>query len=135
MPGDFEYGDLPPGCPPDDAIATAFAPAYYYCYTIPPTNADFKPLAATGGARPFRSPEELCQASGISLFRDLKDARGLRAVPKFREMVLVELRIEPTDGVTKPTPNRDRPSHHTFWAYRANKVRETVRPVMPDELR
>jgi hypothetical protein len=133
MPGVYSFQRLPLRCPPEDAANQAIDPAFYFCYGFPPTEADFVPLATRGAARPYRNAEAQCHACGISIFRDIRDAHSLRAVPKFRAMILVAISITPDDGVVKHTANVDHPSHHTFWSYDDAPFRETARMVLLED--
>lgn len=128
MPGEFAFPNRPAPCPPEDATERSIE-AYCFCYSVPPTEDDFVPLATTGAARPFTNLEKECQACGISLYLDIADAHNLGQVPKFREMILVAVEITPSDGVVKHTHTRDRPSHHTLWPYRNAPFRASVRAV------
>jgi hypothetical protein len=129
MPGEFAYENRPAPCPPIDATERSIDQAFCFCYSLPPTEEDFVPLAMTGARRPYSSQEKECQACGISLYVDIADAHNLGQVPKFREMILVAVEITPDDGVVKHTQSRDRPSHHTLWPYTDAPFRATARAI------
>jgi hypothetical protein len=135
MPGEFAFPNLPDNCPPADATERRIEQAFFFCYSVPVTEADFVPLASRGAARPLGSLEKECQACGISLYLDVADARNLAGeIPKFREMILVTVEITPDDGVIKHTQTRDRPSHHTLWPYRDAAFRDNVRAIPAEEV-
>lgn len=124
---EFEYEQMPDNCPPGDASAVELL-AYHFCRAVPPTAEDFIPLMRRGPTRPFNSPEQECQACGVSLFVDRDDAIALAGTsPLFRKRILTVLVITPDDGVVKHTPSVDRASHHTFWPRAGSAFRNSVR--------
>ena len=130
MSGVISFPKLPADCPPTDAAEATIDAAYLFCYSVPVTKADFIPLAESGATRPLRSKEKQCQACGISLYLELRDAQNLaNDIPKFREMILVSIELTPEDGVLKRTSTHDRPSHHTLWQYGDAPFRDSVRVV------
>lgn len=121
---EFEIGRLPDGCPPAEA-APRNAELYHYCSAVPPADIDIVPAITVFPDKDFHPKE--CQAHGISLYGDIRDAMELRKYARFRKMVLTIVTLTEDDGCLQHTPAHDRPSHHTFWPFSQNKIRQNVR--------
>lgn len=57
-----------------------------------------------------------CKSCGVSVFRDTGDLERLaRRVPAYRTKRVAAATLTADLGVTLSTPNRERPSHTTWW--------------------
>ena len=106
---------FPDNCPPDDAEPAAGI-AYRLTHN-PFESRDFLSKREMHPGKRFPDPVKECQANGLSIFRDMKDAERLRrTVPYFRNEVnaIAVGRLSTDLGVTKPT-RPDHPSSHGSW--------------------
>ena len=103
-------------CPPEDA-KPASGIVYYLVRNNPPEEEDFIPgIEKHPHAYAHREKDEVCQAHGFSVFRDINDAlkaektcKGLRGTKTAVGVLTSEC------GLIKKTPSRRRRSHHTWW--------------------
>jgi hypothetical protein len=103
--------DLPKGCPPTDAqdITSDFH-VIRLTQSLPPTDSDFISKRAEMPDATFRVDE--CQARGLSVFTEQKDAINALKLPALRGRHACKLRLKSGAGKIKQT---GRPSHHTWW--------------------
>ena len=92
------YEQLPPQCPPLDAV-----PCVGTYYRIAKGNPD-KVFSGLG--------VDECIARSISLFSEVNDATRRLKLPKFRSANVVEITLQPKDGVIKKTFSD---SHYSWW--------------------
>jgi len=105
---------FPDGCPPTDADP-ARGIAFYLTHN-PVHPRDFWSKRERNPEKRFSDPVRECQANGLSIFRDIEDARRLRRrVSYFRNRAIAVGRLTPDLGVTKATPTVVRSSHCTWW--------------------
>ena len=106
------FEKLPEACPPEDA-----KPAKGRFYRIakgnPADSSDFFSQRKLQPEKVFTgSGVDECIARSISLFYDLSDARKRLVIPKFKHAHIVEVNLEPKDGVMKKTFTG---SHFSWW--------------------
>ena len=102
----------PSNCPPDEA-EDALGVVYRVCSQNPPSQRDFQSHQELGK----QSSGDPCMRCGLSVFRDLAEARHLTVLfPKLGSMVF-RGELKPEQGKVKHTPARQRPSHTTWWPY------------------
>ena len=105
-------GNWPPGCPPADA-EDAYGTVYRVCREDPPAKSDFQSHAELGK----KSGGNNCMRHGLSVFRDLTEARHLtRIFPKLGSLVF-RGELTADHGKVRQTPAKTRPSHTTWWPY------------------
>lgn len=103
-------GHFPASCPPPQAHVAEFE-AFRLVSTAPPSGDDF--VAHSVAGLPFPA-EELCRACGLSVYRDLNDAKRARARYKpLKNKLIARGFIKGTDGVVMQTSTP--PSHYTWW--------------------
>jgi hypothetical protein len=103
---------LPSECPPDAAeTISAERLVYRVVSTFPPSQEDFKSQRAMNPSAVFRGVSE-CQAMGLSVFSDSRDAEKLLKLPKMRGRLLARVRLVEGAGKIQQTST---PSHHTWW--------------------
>lgn len=107
---------FPENCPPSDAqVAEGIA----YRLTHNPFHPqDFQTKREMHPEKRFPDPTRECLANGLSIFRDIEDAKGLRRrVPYFRNEVnaIAVGHLSPEMGVTKATRFGSHSSHCTWW--------------------
>jgi hypothetical protein len=104
--------DLPERCPPL-GVQAADGNFYRLVKNDPPRPADF--LRPRDGGRMF-SDDQLCQASSLSVFGDLADARrAIEIVPGFRRRLIARGTLEAHMGVTLAAPASSGKSHTSWW--------------------
>lgn len=104
--------DWPAHCPPSDA-EDASGMVYRVCKETPPSQRDFQSHQELGK----RSSGDPCMRYGLSVFRDLAEARHLTVLfPQLGSMVF-RGELTPEQGKIKHTPAKQRPSHTTWWPY------------------
>lgn len=103
--------ELPKGCPPPDAqdIAGELT-VIRLTKSLPPTDDDFMSQRAEKPTVVFRVDE--CQARGLSVFTEPKDAVNALKLPALRGRYACALKLRSGAGCIKQT---GRPSHHTWW--------------------
>lgn len=107
--------DLPCGCPPEGAVPTEGV-VYRMTMSEPPQSGDFLSFFELGRPRP-KKPHDLCKYFGLSVYRDLKDARvHQRRFPGTGRFVSIGV-LMPERGVEKLTPSPDRETHTTWWFF------------------
>ena len=105
---------LPEGCPPDDAEEiTAPRVVYRLVRSNPPTGGDFRSQRAENPHRNFRRVTE-CQARGVSVFNNRRDAERQTEIPKLKGLAVCEVDLVAGAGRIKKT---GRSSHYTWWPY------------------
>lgn len=106
---------FPDNCPPEDAKPAA-GTAYRLTHN-PFEPRDFWTKREMHPEKRFSDPITECQANGLSIFRNIEDAKRLRrTVPYFRNETnaIAVGSLSPELGVTKPT-RPDHPSSHCSW--------------------
>ncbi|MBE0508900.1 MAG: hypothetical protein IBX50_19625 [Marinospirillum sp.] len=102
----------PQNCPPIEA-EDADGVVYRVCSQNPPSQRDFQSHEELGK----RSSGDPCMRRGLSVFRDLAEARHLTVLfPKLGSKVF-RGDLSQEQGKVKHTPARQRPSHTTWWPY------------------
>lgn len=110
---EFKYPDhFPPGCPPDDA-EPASGEVYRVVRKTTPDNDDF--MTQHEMNRMHRACQ--CLRRGISVTSEIEDAFHLMRTVSGVGDYIVKKQLSPQDGVMKPTPMKERPSHVTWWAF------------------
>ena len=102
---------FPDRCPPSDARTDSIE-AFRLVGSAPPAPVDFLPLLIEAPHRGF-TPEKLCMACGVSVFRTAADAiRTKNRFKPLRAKHVARGRIEPEDGLILET---GQPTHATWW--------------------
>jgi hypothetical protein len=110
----------PPLCPPDEA-EDANGTVYRITRNDPPIAEDFLSLNELGRRLRHPTASALCRQRGLSVFRNLEDARHhLEAFPALGQYIATG-ELMPTLGKTLPTPTSERPTHTTWWCYEGVK--------------
>lgn len=105
---------LPLGCPPVEAEQiTEPRIVYRIVQGDPPTDDDFWSQQATSPDKLFRGVTE-CQARGLSVFDDLRQARSLLATPRFRGCFVCQVCLTVGSGYIQRTGRRN---HFTWWPF------------------
>ena len=86
------FEQLPPSCPPPEALEKAYEKVFRFVMTNPPTKADFLSHQAKG--KPCPKNIDPCRWSSCSIFQS--KAKALGALPKMKQMFeyLIELCAE-----------------------------------------
>jgi hypothetical protein len=104
--------DFPPDCPPADSEPTTGV-VYRIIEGAASSTQDFEPHAVRFPDRVYPC---LCQAAGLSVFRDREDVGKLqRRVKGLRDKCVAEWQLGPECGLIKATPSKMSPGHHTWW--------------------
>jgi hypothetical protein len=116
MTNDRAFPDhFPAGCPPQDA-APADGVVYRITKNNPPTPEDFLSFYEEGKQLRGNSPVAQCRSRGLSVYREIEDARHqLAALPALGDHIAEGVLTE-QHGVTKLTPTK-RPTHTTWWCF------------------
>ena len=107
---------FPDDCPPDDAKPATGA-AYRLTHN-PFESRDFWTKREEHPEKRFPDPIRECQANGLSIFRNVEDAKKLRRrVAYFRnnKNAIAVGHLSPELGVTKSTGPDHRSSHCSWW--------------------
>ena len=103
-------------CPPEDA-EPASGIVYYLVRNDPPEEEDFIPgIEKHPHVYAHGKKDEVCQAHGFSVFRDINDA--LSAGKRYKSLRGAKTAVGVLTsecGLIKKTPSRSRKSHHTWW--------------------
>lgn len=103
---------FPDSCPPTDAVP-ASGVVYRALLTNPPTEADYRSQAEL---RPHRYSGD-CQATGLSVFRSLKELKRIMGMPnmKRRFKYIGEINLQPQMGKIRNTSSNNSSDHCTLW--------------------
>lgn len=102
---------FPEQCPPAEARQDTLL-VYRLVEGSSPTARDFQPTIVESPHRPF-PPDNLCMTCGVSVFKDLADARRQREKYKpLREKKIARGTVMPADGSVLET---GKPTHVTWW--------------------
>lgn len=104
---------LPEGCPPTGALKiSAELRVFRLVKGCPATLDDFHSQRAGKPGANFKGVTE-CEARGLSVFTDLRDAmeKAMR-LPRFRGFHVCPMRLTAGAGSIQQT---FQPSHHTWW--------------------
>ena len=102
---------LPEECPPDEAEAiTRPQTVFRLVRQNPPSDDDFRSQRALKPNNQFRVPE--CQARGLSVFSQIKDARKQLKMPILKGMLICHVTLDKGAGYILRT---GRQSHLTWW--------------------
>lgn len=115
-----QAGNLPDGCPPDDAV-----PAQGTFYRLASkahalgdntVAGDWNLPLSTPGSQGYRQVD-LCVAHAFSIFDNLGGLLIAReAVPFARKKSVAQVELDPSMGVTKETPTTVwKQGHHSWW--------------------
>ena len=103
---------LPEGCPPEDSIEIVESlTVFRIVRTAPPTSEDFRSQRGGQPGRNFSGVSE-CQARGLSVFADRRDAENALKLPNLRGRRICGIQLAEGAGRILQT---GRPSHHTWW--------------------
>ena len=106
------YDQLPPDCPPDDAVEIAESTKLYRLVkTLPPSAEDFKSYRTLRPDDDFGEDE--CKASGLSVFSRRSRAENLCRSRNFNGYHVCELNLSTGAGKLQ----KGRGAHHTWWPY------------------
>jgi hypothetical protein len=105
--------DLPDNCP-DKTVKTIEDDfqCYHLTKSYPPGKDDFQPVAKKRRVR----ENQLCQASGLSVLKELTDIRNIaETFPENGRYIIKGTVRYRLDGLIKKTPAAERLSHHTWY--------------------
>jgi len=125
----------PKGCPTEgDEVAETL---YHGCVTNPATAEDFTPFAASADRRKQNmAKSNPCMGSGLSVWRSAGDALHAQELFDYAaRWFIFKGDVVESDGKLAPTPTRDQPAHHTFWAYEGVDLRAKFSPALPPMVR
>lgn len=102
---------LPEGCPPTEAYGLLETlTVFRLVWGDPPSDDDFKSQRAERPGNQFDVSE--CQARGLSVFSDARDAKKRLKLPKFKGRMLCTVTLDKGAGYIQRT---NRMSHLTWW--------------------
>lgn len=103
---------LPEDCPPDAAEEIRETrDVFRLVRSSPPTETDFRSQRAERPDSVFPDVTE-CQARGLSVFAQRKDAEKRLRIPRMRGRLVCRLQLSAGAGQIQQT---GRGSHHTWW--------------------
>jgi hypothetical protein len=103
--------DLPPNCPPADAIEPVNDPFYRLVGNVPPSDEDFWSQRKLYPLKKFNTTE--CMACSCSLSSTIDRCVELSKLPALQNKRIVELLLPPKSGLIKKTGvNAD---HFSWW--------------------
>ncbi len=105
--------DWPDGCPPTDAVPPT-GRIYRLVGGAPLLPEHFLSYHESGKPIP---PDRECDARGLSVFTDPRDARNYLAKYPYLGTAIAAGGLSAADGRFKPTPRRPAPSHATWWPF------------------
>ena len=106
------YDELPPDCPPYDAVEiTESAKLYRLVKTLPPSAEDFKSYRTLRPNDEFGENE--CKASGLSVYSGRSGAENQRRKSNFKGHHVCELDLGSGAGKLQ----RGAGTHRTWWPY------------------
>ncbi len=106
------FDDFPEQCPPVDARQDKLE-VFRLVSNNPPTSDDFLPTIKESSPHRKFSDEILCNAHGVSVFKNINDIRRKREDFKpLRQKKVARGIIMPNDGLVKETGGQ---SHVTWW--------------------
>lgn len=112
---------LPNECPPATAEEITVARIVFRLVrTFPAANEDFRSQRAENPGQLFNGVTE-CQACGLSVFADVRDAERATKLPRLRGRSICRLTLDSGAGRIQQT---GRPSHHTWWPLAAFDILE-----------
>ncbi len=104
---------FPEGCPPDDAD-DAHGMVFRLVDGDDPTLDDFQSWYERNPRRSWG--DALCRACGLSVLRDLDDAKALRRrIPSLKTKRIAAADLQPTMGKVQQTSSKHASTHHTWW--------------------
>ena len=104
--------ELPGGCPPEEAEEIAEPrDVFRLVRNRTPTEHDFRSQRAEMPVRVFRGVT-VCQARGLSVHADRRDALRALKLPRLRGRFICRLRL---DAGADSIQQTGAPSHHTWW--------------------
>lgn len=107
--------ELPPQCPPADAIPPENKTFYRLVSSNPPAEEDFWSQRQLKPHASFRTDE--CMARAVSLFSSKDSCAAVRLLPAHRgkNEVVMEILLTDGSGVVKPTFKQN---HYSWWRTR-----------------
>lgn len=108
--------ELPEGTPPEDiVVAYNSEPLYRLTHKKGEmTDEDMKTYVQLYPKRDFK--DKLWQASGLSSYSTLQDARSMTKLPFLRHLQgIAEIVMQPEYGVMRNTPSNKNVNHYTWW--------------------
>ncbi len=102
--------DLPPDCPPADAVAPQNALFYRLVDNIPPLDRDFWSHRKLYPSKNFNTTD--CMARSCSVLSDLEGCFQLAKLPTQKKKRIVQLTLPPQSGRIKKT---GKPFYHYSW--------------------
>lgn len=106
------FEDLPPLCPPADAIP-ANGTFYRIAKGLPTESNDYFSQRRLQPTKEFTGEGiDECITRSVSLFQSAEEARKRLRLPKFRNQQIVVVELTPADGVVKKTFG---PAHYSWW--------------------
>lgn len=105
---------LPADCPPPEA-EEIISPRLVFrlVHSDPPVDRDFQSQRALHPERPYRRVTE-CQARGLSVFSDRRDAEQRLKRRNLRGMLLCQVFLSAGAGYIQQTGEHS-PTHYTWW--------------------
>ena len=111
------YEQLPPDCPPPDAVEiTDPTKLYRLAKTLPPSHEDFKSYRTLRPDDDFGEDE--CKSSGLSVYSRPSSAENRLRSPNFRGYHVCELELGNGAGKLQTGGG----AHRTWWPYAGYEV-------------
>ncbi len=106
------HDQLPPDCPPEDAVEiTETITLYRLVRNLPPSIADFKSYRTLRPGDQFGENE--CKASGLSVYSKRSSAENQRRRPNFKDHHVCRLDLGNGAGKLQSSGG----AHRTWWPY------------------
>jgi hypothetical protein len=103
--------ELPPQCPPSDAVPPHHEAYYRYVDAIPLTDGAFHSQRKLFPMKAFNVEE--CIARSVSIFSNPEKIKNWGKLPNFKGKTLVEIVLTPDSGVILRTGTRA--DHFSWW--------------------
>lgn len=105
--------ELPPSCPPPDAMEITDVRFVYRLVTSsPPATLDFCNHRVLYPAKIF---QDECEARSLSVFDQIQSARELAKLPNHKGKFICRIQLRPGAGKVKRTGRRS--GHYSWWRY------------------
>ena len=105
---------LPEDCPPEEAEEISSPRLVFRLVrSDPPREGDFQSQRSLNPDRPYRSVTE-CQARGLSVFSDRRDAEQRLKRRNLRGMLVCQVALTAGAGYIQQTGEHS-PTHYTWW--------------------
>lgn len=112
------FEDLPPQCPPKEAIAPNGMKVYRFSSNDEPTEHDFLSQRMLNPDREFKNISE-CVSRSLSVFNDIQECKNRIKLPRNRKRFKQILEVELTDMDGLILKTFTHPNHYSWWRSKA----------------